>query len=66
MLFFLSMQQKECEVQNCARQQKDRGTVTEIYYRYSVSVFSCFVIWPEGLFRLSDSWQARNFWQCAK
>ena len=27
--------------------KKDRGTVTEIYYRYSVSVFSCFVIWPE-------------------
>ena len=46
--------------------QKNRGTVTEIYYRYSVSVFSCFVIWPEGLFRLSDPWQARNFWQCAK
>ena len=21
--------------------------MTEIYYRYSVSVFSCFVIWPE-------------------
>ena len=26
----------------------------EIYYRYSVSVFSCSAFWPEGLFRLSD------------
>ena len=43
MLFFLSMQQKECEVQNCARQQKDRGIVTVASFRYSISVFFCSV-----------------------
>ena len=32
---------------SCVQNKKDRGTVTEIYYRYSISVFSCFVIWPE-------------------
>ena len=43
MLFFLSMQQKECEVQNCARQQNDRGIVTVASFRYSISVFFCSV-----------------------
>ena len=32
---------------SCVQNKKDRGTVTEIYYRYSISVFSCFVIWSE-------------------